>query len=1327
MGYDPNEKRDEQGQWTAGGDLTSAPGFKPWFGDSKIVDEHGRPLVVYHGTSGDFTSFATDKPGNFQDVNVPQDGIWFASDPQRAEWYASKAGKTPSIMPVYLSLQNPYVHSAESYADEGISSVPDLYDLKKQGYDGAIIQLAEWDWSKPDVPLKNLGTYYVAFDPTQVKSATGNNGAFSRTDERIDHAKFNPSERRDSGGKWTAGVDQTSTPAFKEWFGDSKAIDEQGRPLRVFHGTHAEFTSFDKTSIGEFGPAIYFSSNADDAATYASGRGREGHANIMPVYLSLQNPLMVTDPAQFWDKFPASSDEASIEAAKAAGYDGIIFKRPPPSEFMLKAATPELRAVLMQPTTHYMVFDKGSIKSASGNNGQFSRTDSRIDHARYSLAECLRYGRQMGLWDGSLEPRDSDGKWTTGGSGGQTATSSEERPAEDPAETYKRMGVRAPKFKDWFGDWEFAPEDASKVVDADGAPQAQHSLVEKDGVPVRVYHGTKTGGFDAFDRSKVKKASELLYGGGFYFTEDPEVAGEYAGKSTHSASGPFATREAAEADMLKYGKEHLAAFAPYGVDAKLRVHKPPNEQWYVVVDSYQRPEQSLDRELTGKDVDALVQMAIEADDAILAGKDPSKDRLEEDSRRATLKLIIDNEGGKGYRAAQFLANPANWTGSASLDWGKAMAAKMRDAIGVQLTKQAPYEVKPVYLNIRKPFDIDAKHSGALFAKALMDYVNPDGTKTEFSEPDKDWGYVEDTVRAARKAFRNDKPGAKFKGEDVYDAIAKVVGKDGAEKVLRSMGFDGITHIGGRRVGDHDHRVWIAFEPNQIKSVGNDGNFSRTDNRLDHARPDEPVRYRFDPSQKRDEQGRWTTESANFRKWFDGSKAVDADGKPKRFFHGTNAAFDTFATGGGKEGVVLGYGAYFTDDPDRARTYAGKETGAAIMPVYLSVQHPFEMSGQLTTEESLRLGRVFAAQTPGRSLLASPEAEFSSTDATAARKFWEDKLAEWEEIGDGIERTKPYVERRPAGKNPLPTFTIKYRDSSRVEMPRDAAEAFRNIYAAHGPGCSAILRAAGFDALHRDDEWVVFDAGAIKSASGNDGSFNRAVGNINHRQPGDPERYGQQGQLWAETEPRDADGKWTAGGQTAEGPAALKIKKPSSRADKESVRLLHEYVDRAQKMGVNVSAPVELETKVVGRAGQFFYDDNRITINQNFIQQYNTPELKDGEMPGWTSVSRYEHPESVLIHECGHAAHAAALKEALGEERASKYFAGWHRIVRGAGIATIDGTKVGGLGFKKVAKQVSDYAAASPLEFVAEVYTGRKYGKKYSNIVNGLYQALGGQE
>jgi hypothetical protein len=44
--------------------------FWRWFGDSKVVDEDGKPLVLYHGTTGDFTSFDLSKANPESDLGV---------------------------------------------------------------------------------------------------------------------------------------------------------------------------------------------------------------------------------------------------------------------------------------------------------------------------------------------------------------------------------------------------------------------------------------------------------------------------------------------------------------------------------------------------------------------------------------------------------------------------------------------------------------------------------------------------------------------------------------------------------------------------------------------------------------------------------------------------------------------------------------------------------------------------------------------------------------------------------------------------------------------------------------------------------------------------------------------------------------------------------------------------------------------------------------------------------------------------------------------------------------------------------------------------------
>lgn len=79
------------------------PAFRAWFGDSKVVDADGKPLVVYHGTSADFEAFQ---------ISGRTGAIWATQDPTTADRFASgdlkRPGDVPNVMPLYLSLQRPF-------------------------------------------------------------------------------------------------------------------------------------------------------------------------------------------------------------------------------------------------------------------------------------------------------------------------------------------------------------------------------------------------------------------------------------------------------------------------------------------------------------------------------------------------------------------------------------------------------------------------------------------------------------------------------------------------------------------------------------------------------------------------------------------------------------------------------------------------------------------------------------------------------------------------------------------------------------------------------------------------------------------------------------------------------------------------------------------------------------------------------------------------------------------------------------------------------------------------------------------------------------------
>lgn len=157
-------------------------------------------------------------------------------------------------------------------------------------------------------------------------------------------------------GQWAAKINEN--PA-------SKVVDDQGRPLVVYHGTGAEFTEFVENPFrynAEQG--FFFTDSPGEAAEFAAMRGHGDGDNLIAVYLSLSDPSIVDYGGEIYtpDRF-----EASIREAQKQLRDGVIIRNIQNFE-----GGPE--------STTYIVFDSEQIKSAIGNRGTFDGTDPNILH-----------------------------------------------------------------------------------------------------------------------------------------------------------------------------------------------------------------------------------------------------------------------------------------------------------------------------------------------------------------------------------------------------------------------------------------------------------------------------------------------------------------------------------------------------------------------------------------------------------------------------------------------------------------------------------------------------------------------------------------------------------------------------------------------------------------------------------------------------------------------------------------------------------------------------------------------------------------------------------
>lgn len=158
--------------------------FKTWFGESKVVEEDGNPLVVYHGTGADIEAFDPAKRGSSTREPDARRGFFFSSNPDIANEYAMEFRKGgANVVPAYLSLQNPYEidHKGGDYDPDAFNEY--INAAEDGGHDGVIIRNAGDGMYYGG----SVGDTYIAFKPTQIKSIN-NRGTFDPKDPRLSYS-----------------------------------------------------------------------------------------------------------------------------------------------------------------------------------------------------------------------------------------------------------------------------------------------------------------------------------------------------------------------------------------------------------------------------------------------------------------------------------------------------------------------------------------------------------------------------------------------------------------------------------------------------------------------------------------------------------------------------------------------------------------------------------------------------------------------------------------------------------------------------------------------------------------------------------------------------------------------------------------------------------------------------------------------------------------------------------------------------------------------------------------------------------------------------------
>lgn len=329
---------------------------------------------------------------------------------------------------------------------------------------------------------------------------------------------------------------QTESPEFKNWFGESKAVDPDGKPKVLYHGTDQDFSvpgGRPGSLSAKYGQGdLWFAENVKLAhpfvggGRHGGGRVKEG-SNIIPAFVSIKNPLDLS--------------KTDVKASMSL------------SQFLELAGIPKAEhlAVLdeMEKVARPMREESFKDYPAEGDNWRPIKSTTSMGFPQTDEQILARHDTLYGFADSEaiiqvLKARGYDGIKAREG------VKYNEQAATGAARVYSRndeivesttwMPFTAKQIKSATGnrgtfDAE-SPDITFNLAPAPDTPAFKNwfkksAVVDEHGEPLVVHHGTKAPSETnfAFDYSKMVGRNE---GAGFYFTDNPDVARGYGQDGT---------------------------------------------------------------------------------------------------------------------------------------------------------------------------------------------------------------------------------------------------------------------------------------------------------------------------------------------------------------------------------------------------------------------------------------------------------------------------------------------------------------------------------------------------------------------------------------------------------------------------------------------------------------------------------------------------------------------------------------------------------------------------------------------------------------------------
>ncbi len=273
-------------------------------------------------------------------------------------------------------------------------------------------------------------------------------------------------------------------------------------------------------------------------------------------------------------------------------------------------------------------------------------------------------------------------------------------------------------------------------------------------------------------------------------------------------------------------------------------------------------------------------------------------------------------------------------------------------------------VKTFTLAAQRVLDLRNDESGEFdqyaVASAMIDKVFTGGKNIDLVEKflRKSFGHfaTEAQIKEALAAYKAGKPIKNLVNPKSapYESMAELIKsndkfvrldlEDRAEYIRRARaaflraGFDAIKYYNTapgevEGIAPKDRFAYISLKPSDVKSTANDGQYGQTGNYMHQLA--------FNPEQ---------TNTAEFKRWFGNSAAVDGDGNPLVLLHGTTKDFDQFIPTKMSPGI-FGLGIYMATLPKVSNTFTSEQAtyqtpGGRTIPLYASIQNPVDMDAKL---------------------------------------------------------------------------------------------------------------------------------------------------------------------------------------------------------------------------------------------------------------------------------------------------------------------------------------------------------------------------------------------